>query len=157
MTKEYAITKRYRDKLKAEDPERYMEMRQEQNKRWYEKHKEDAREKRRVYKKNKRASMSYEEKATEQLKQMFGITYEQKLSLLKDQGNVCAICGVANPFKDKVNNEGWVVDHCHKYEEETGGIKIRGILCRHCNWMLGNAHDSIQTLLNAAAYLQKHQ
>ncbi len=39
------------------------------------------------------------------------------------------------------------VDHCHK----TG--RVRGIICGHCNTMLGKAKDSLQVLENAIKYL----
>ena len=45
----------------------------------------------------------------------YGITWIQAKELLDNQGGVCAICG--NP------PERSCVDHCHKYERETGGIK----------------------------------
>lgn len=40
------------------------------------------------------------------------------------------------------------VDHCH----DTG--KIRDMLCRECNWMLGNGKDSPERLLAGADYLK---
>jgi exonuclease VII small subunit len=33
--------------------------------------------------------------------------------------------------------------------------EVRGILCRHCNHLLGKARDKIDTLLSAADYLRR--
>jgi hypothetical protein len=40
------------------------------------------------------------------------------------------------------------VDHCHT----TGAV--RGILCHHCNLLLGHAKDAEDTLLSAVTYLR---
>lgn len=40
------------------------------------------------------------------------------------------------------------VDHCHASD------RIRGHLCRRCNFLLGVAGDSLELLAQAAAYLQ---
>ena len=52
----------------------------------------------------------------------------------------CPICGSEEPL---------VVDHDHS----TG--KVRGLICNHCNLVLGHARDSIETLKNAIAYLEQ--
>lgn len=73
----------------------------------------------------------------------FGLTVDAYLEMFASQGNCCALC--------KSTSSGWRggfhVDHCH----ETG--KVRGILCRHCNLMLGHAKDSVETLQRAIEYL----
>lgn len=57
------------------------------------------------------------------------------------QNDLCAIC-------DKPSvGERLHIDHCHA----TG--KVRGLLCRDCNQMLGLSHDSITVLEKAAKYL----
>lgn len=56
----------------------------------------------------------------------------------------CGICGCSVP----PTKHGWVVDHCHKT------LEIRGILCHHCNMLLGNAHDDPRILLAAVEYLR---
>lgn len=60
------------------------------------------------------------------LRKKYGITIQDYLEILAQQGGVCALC--ANP-----PNEGKKlhVDHCH----ETG--RVRGLLCHQCNWYLG--------------------
>lgn len=74
--------------------------------------------------------------------------------MLIDQNNVCKLClnpetVMNSPKSGKINR--LAIDHCHKTD------KIRGLLCRSCNLMLGNARDSIEILQSAIKYLQKHQ
>lgn len=79
------------------------------------------------------------------LKYNYGITLEERNKMLEDQGFKCAICSSSDPgFKD------WYVDHCHRTEN------VRGLLCHHCNCMLGFARDNPATLLGAVEYLRKH-
>ncbi len=60
------------------------------------------------------------------------------------QGGVCAICMEPRP----ANNRHWHADHDH-----TTGL-MRGMLCHHCNHLLGNARDSLLVLVHAIHYLQ---
>jgi hypothetical protein len=76
------------------------------------------------------------------LKNLYGITLEQRDVMLLSQGSACAICATNDPGK-----KGWVVDHCHKTE------KVRGVLCHPCNLMLGMAKDNSATLAAAINYL----
>jgi hypothetical protein len=77
------------------------------------------------------------------LKAKFGISIPQFDALLLAQGAVCAICKT-----DTTVGNGWHVDHCHKTD------KVRGVLCHHCNLLLGNARDDTGFLANAISYLQ---
>jgi hypothetical protein len=61
------------------------------------------------------------------------------------QGFRCAICN-----NDKGNYQHLFIDHCHKSGE------IRGLLCRNCNLVIGNAKDSITILRKAASYLESN-
>lgn len=72
----------------------------------------------------------------------FGITLDYYDSLMVKQNNKCAICG------DITEEYHLHVDHDHK----TG--KVRGLLCRHCNLLLGNAKDNISILQNSIDYLK---
>lgn len=67
-------------------------------------------------------------------------------AMIDNQNNQCDIC--KGPFDEtRLTN----IDHDHS------NGKVRGILCRSCNWLLGNAGDNIHTLENAITYLKKHQ
>lgn len=72
----------------------------------------------------------------------YGLTEETYLVLLLSQDSLCAICR-----QDNKTQRDWHVDHCHTTGE------VRGILCHHCNVMLGHAKDNIQILQAAKEYL----
>lgn len=79
------------------------------------------------------------------LKRRFGITPQDYDAMLKAQGGVCAICGTADPSPWE-----WLcVDHCHSTNT------VRGLLCAHCNNMLGHARDKPETLRAAISYLER--
>lgn len=76
------------------------------------------------------------------LQARYGITVEQKATLLAAQAFRCALCRGDTP-----TSKGWMVDHCHTTQA------VRGILCHHCHVGLGNFKDNPETLRNAIAYL----
>lgn len=81
----------------------------------------------------------------------YGLERGQFEALLEQQGGCCAICKTDDPYRGNgVNGNGWSVDHDHT----TGAL--RGLLCHHCNIMLGGARDDPQTLRNAVTYLERH-
>lgn len=73
------------------------------------------------------------------LKHKYGMTVSEYEKMLIDQNNKCKICQEVSDL---------VIDHNHKT-----GI-VRGLLCHHCNTMLGLAKDSPQILEGAIAYLR---
>ena len=83
------------------------------------------------------------------IKSAYGLTPEDYWSLAKEQGYGCAICDTKDNFVAQ-NPDRLYVDHCHA----TG--KVRGLLCYHCNTLLGLSKDSIPTLERAISYLETH-
>lgn len=86
-----------------------------------------------------------------QLQRAYGLTVEVYEALLLAQGEKCAVCAlplatVSDGFGTKKTRPH--IDHCHA----TG--KVRGILCHHCNVMLGHAKDSTALLTAAITYLE---
>jgi hypothetical protein len=77
-----------------------------------------------------------------ELRTRFGITLEDYSNIKESQNGVCAICG----SKDHI---ALAVDHCHETK------KVRGLLCKNCNTLLGNAKDKVEILNKAIAYLTK--
>lgn len=69
-----------------------------------------------------------EQKRKWNVKRRYGITIEEAIQLLVDQGGLCAICR-------EVPRRA-CIDHDHN----TG--KVRGILCHRCNVMAGAFDDS---------------
>jgi len=76
----------------------------------------------------------------------YGITLEEYDEIQSRQGHKCALC---YKHKNSTYRKKLYIDHCH-----VSG-KIRGLLCQHCNTMLGFARDDKQILLNAVKYLTR--
>lgn len=80
-----------------------------------------------------------------------GFTPEEYDALLAKQNGVCAIC-----HRPEEAHSSWSsktkplsVDHDHVTQ------KVRGLLCCHCNRLLGAAKDNVETLLAAVDYLRQ--
>lgn len=71
---------------------------------------------------------------------LHGLSIDQYVALLKSQRGRCAIC--------RVKLDESCVDHCHKTS------RVRGILCHHCNKLLGFAKDKVKILQQAVKYLE---
>lgn len=108
--------------------------------------KEAKREYQRKYRRENRELVLENGRRSERRRKLkrYGLTEESYQQLLTKQGNVCGICG-----NDNNNGRDWHVDHCHNSN------KVRGILCHHCNLLLGNAKDDITTLHFAISYLER--
>ena len=78
------------------------------------------------------------------LHKLYGITLEERDLILQSQNGRCAICRTDDPGK-----RGWFTDHCHTVN------KVRGILCQHCNSVLGYAKDDTAILKAAIVYLRR--
>jgi len=76
------------------------------------------------------------------LRKAYGMTVEERDTLLASQGGRCAICGAYDV-------EVWHVDHCH----DSG--TVRGMLCPPCNLGLGHFHDDPARLKAAIIYLTR--
>jgi hypothetical protein len=92
------------------------------------------------------AKYNKDRRSAQHLRLKYGITLADKSAMLAAQGGVCAICKESNWGK-----QGPCVDHCHK----TG--KVRQILCRDCNLIIGIAKDDERRLGAATHYLRRHR
>lgn len=86
------------------------------------------------------------------LRTRYNIDLQYYDKLFYDQKGVCAIC---KNTESKIRPKDGApydlsIDHCHI----TGNI--RGLLCKKCNLMIGNAGDSAINLRNGANYLDNH-
>ena len=95
--------------------------------------------KRKEYIKNKDKYISRE------LYKKYKITLNEYNEMLEKQGNRCFICNV---HKDDCS-KGLAVDHNHN----TG--KIRKLLCRQCNSILGYSKENIEILSKCIDYINK--
>lgn len=76
----------------------------------------------------------------------YGVSPETVDAMLYEQKHACKICRqviVNRPLDPRMLH----VDHCHKTN------KVRGLLCRSCNHMLGHAKDDAAVLAAGIAYL----
>lgn len=78
------------------------------------------------------------------IEKTFGITKEQYVEMFRKQRGRCGICGVPQVELTKQ----FAIDHDH----ETG--IVRGLLCSHCNIMIGQAREKITILNQAIMYLE---
>lgn len=82
-----------------------------------------------------------EEEAEYTRQKKYGLSKGKFSEMLSERKNCCDICG------EKMTQPQ--VDHDHNTH------KIRGLLCKSCNWALGNVHDSVEILESAIKYLKK--
>lgn len=94
----------------------------------------------------RRANMGQDGRYIFKLKNVYGITKEQYDQILKDQGNMCAVCETNEPMG---NGKRFHVDHDHETNE------IRGLLCVRCNLGLGYLQDKVENIEKALTYLKK--
>jgi hypothetical protein len=107
-------------------------------KRWREKHPKEkkAMNKAWVFRNRYRGHIAFR-------KWLYGVTEEDFQTKVREQNNRCAICQeefVKTPQ----------VDHDHRTSRN------RGLLCRFCNLVLGNARDNILVLERSIQYLKKY-
>ena len=79
------------------------------------------------------------------LKYDLGVDISLYDNMFKNQKGRCAICRGKKPY---THHGHFCIDHCHQSH------KIRGLLCSHCNYMLGHAKDDPKRLRAAATYLE---
>ena len=87
------------------------------------------------------------------LKRNYNITKEFLNKKIEEQNNRCEICDKEFiPYTDKTGRmyPGYCVDHNHN------SGKMRGIICPHCNKVLGFALDDLTIIGKVSAYIKKH-
>ena len=101
--------------------------------------------------KNAWQSRTPKKRLEQHLKYKYGVSHSEFLQRWEQQKGCCAICEDVLPDLMAYENRrrGYAIDHNH----ETG--KFRGILCLHCNSLLGMAKESMVILNKAAGYLEK--
>ena len=116
----------------------------------YKKNPEKYRKKVREYREKNKEKMrqerllNKEKYASYKLKGRYGITFNDKLEMIYKQNNKCAVCGdVFDGYKNAF------VDHNHFTNQ------VRGILCKRCNFAIGNSRENILILESIIKYLKK--
>jgi hypothetical protein len=111
--------------------------RKEANKKYQETHKEELKEKRKLYR-SLPGKKEYFREAY--IKYKYNITQQDIDETTTKQNNCCAICK---------EEKRLVVDHDHNTGE------FRGMLCYACNTALGKFRDNIEYLHSAIKYLEQ--
>lgn len=89
------------------------------------------------------------------LNRIYGLTASQHERMIREQGNLCAICHQAESIVDaRSMGSGKTFSLAIDHDHVTGAI--RGLLCRRCNQMIGRVHDDAGILRSAADYLDFH-
>tara|TARA_Y100000748_G_C15194748_1_gene370939 strand:+ start:33 stop:569 length:537 start_codon:yes stop_codon:yes gene_type:complete len=133
-------------KKKANDKRRYQENKEEIKKKvkeWYYSNTDKVKETGKIYR-NKPGNK--ERSYNNNLIRQYGIDINRYKQILESQNYACAICGSTETGSKLQKN--FSVDHCHKTE------KVRGLLCKPCNIMLGEAKDNPRILSRAIEYLE---
>ena len=116
---------------------------------WYARNKE--KKKKQVQERHQ--SISHEYHRMNNVKKLYGLSWEDYLSLYESQDGCCAICSTPKlPFKSdpsQLKTDIMYVDHDHSTGE------VRGLLCNMCNDLLGRAKDNINIFASAIKYLSK--
>jgi hypothetical protein len=88
----------------------------------------------------------------------FKMTPEKYAEMFEAQGGRCLICGRTANEVDP-HRQILCVDHDHACcpGVKSCGKCIRGLICSHCNNLLGHARDSIEVLESAIAYLKSYK
>ncbi len=89
----------------------------------------------------KRCSIHMQKMRDGARRRKYGLTAKQYQEMVIAQGGTCAICGEVPKVL--------CVDH--------KGPVVRGLLCRQCNWGIGEFYDREDLLLAAIAYLRKNR
>lgn len=78
------------------------------------------------------------------IRNSYGMDKGQYNDFINSRHSRCDACG------DKVAGTNRHVDHDHK----TG--RVRGLLCRRCNWMVGASEDGLEILTRVGDYIRNH-
>jgi len=81
-------------------------------------------------------------KRKKSLQKNYGLTLKDYEQMLETQNNRCAICSIRHTENKKLQ-----VDHNHL----TG--KVRGLLCKSCNFLVGTFESRLALLMQAGRYL----
>ncbi len=117
---------------------------------YYEAHKEEIKARRNSEEK-RQARRAYrvankEHRRDKGLQRKYGISLADYNRMFAEQGGCCKICGKQ---ESRGRNKKLVVDHNH------ANGKVRGLLCHHCNVVLGKAFEKQAVLTKAREYLKE--
>jgi len=119
----------------------------ERNKRHYDKHREEELIRNATYHRDNREKVAKRHRLV-----AFKMSEERHDQKLREQENKCAVC--KKPFITTPR-----IDHNHECcpKRPTCGECTRGLLCNHCNVLIGMCFESIEILGNAIQYLEGYK
>lgn len=132
----------------AKNRERNREVR----KKYWETHREQARQTQRKWYNNNPACRREHVWKTSGIDMRYW-SYDKYIEMFKNQNGKCRGCGYKLVLsKREISEDSCVahVDHDH-----TNG-RVRGLLCRGCNQALGNVEDNMETLIHLVDYLKSY-
>lgn len=94
----------------------------------------------------KKKCYDYSKSKLNRIKNKYNISELELNDMYIKQDKSCKIC--KTKFDSVSKHKGLYIDHCHKT------LKVRGLLCKSCNSLLGYAYDNIEILNNAINYLK---
>jgi Recombination endonuclease VII len=97
--------------------------------------------------------MTETERVAFNLSLLYGVSIEQYNQMRADQDYRCAICGL-HESESKAGGPNPNVRRLHLDHDHKTGVP-RGLLCRDCNTMLGNALDDPARLRGGIEYLRR--
>ena len=142
--KQLEYQKNYRASLTPAQKEWVVERARKYRKHRSEETKAKERETLKLHYRNHPEKFSFRNSREYRLKLKYGLTIEQYQQMLTAQNNQCKICGGALIVQEV---DKACVDHNHTTN------KVRGLLCKTCNFMLGYAQEDRTTLMEAVKYL----
>lgn len=80
----------------------------------------------------------------------FGLEPEDLTKMLEEQGYKCLICKGGPLLREGRSQWSANIDHCHSCG------KVRGLLCKRCNTMLGFIETNHEVFLEAFTYYVEH-
>jgi hypothetical protein len=114
------------------------------------KHAEAARKSRQKLRERPFVSLSYDQNKQRAIARKHGLSYEEFLGILNEQGQRCAIC-----WRTGEEVLPWHIDHDHSCcPTYSCGRCVRGILCASCNIGIGFFKNDPVRLAKAAQYLR---
>lgn len=90
----------------------------------------------------------YKQQKRIQLLYKYNLTLEDYDFMFEGQNGICAICGEP---ETEISRYGTLSRLCVDHDHKTN--RVRGLLCRRCNRVLGNINDNTAILQSAIDYL----
>jgi len=100
---------------------------------------------------NKARYVKYPAKYRKRVLDVYGLTEDDYLKLLESQEFVCKICGKDETIVSP--NTGYPYSLSVDHDHSTGAV--RGLLCRHCNLVLGQVEKRPHIVAKCLEYLSE--